>query len=112
MDKTPFNREHTTPLIDELVVIGLILISLYSGYYFYELKQEYTALHSEKIEVNSTKEELAVKVQELEKVNKQKQTEIDNLKAELKDLSYLKRLQKDIARLFDGSKNWSYDIML
>lgn len=52
-----------------------------------------------------TKDELQARVHQLESLNKQKQSEIDNLNAQLKDLSYLKRLQKDIARIFDGGKD-------
>lgn len=93
------------PLIDELVVVGLVLIACYIGYLAFNAQQEYTRLHNEKIEVALTKEELQTKVQQLESLNKQKQSEIDNLNAQLKDLSYLKRLQKDIARIFDGGKD-------
>lgn len=92
-------------LIDELVIVGLVLIACYISYLAFNAQQEHTRVQNEKTEIVMTKDELQARVHQLESLNKQKQSEIDNLNAQLKDLSYLKRLQKDIARIFDGGKD-------
>lgn len=105
MEKLRKKTTNSGSLIDELVIVGLVLFAGYIAYLGIVVQQEHRKVQSEKIEIVMTKDELQNRVQQLEKQNKQKDLEITSLKSELKDLSYLKRLQKDIARIFDGGKD-------
>lgn len=92
-------------LIDDLVVTGLILVLLYCGWVIFNSSKYTKELTKNTVEVVMTKDELLDKLKSKENELKVKQEQIDKLSLEVNELSYLKRMQKDIARIYDGRKD-------
>lgn len=101
-------HKHNSRLVNFIgfMLLLIVLFSIgYSLYYYNKTIKLRAKVQEHQVQLTYTKDELSERLKDAEQKLQQKDEELAKLRKEVKELSTVQMIQKDIARIFDGRKD-------